>query len=481
VSAPAESPGSRAALWRTAQLAAVSGLALARLLVLARLLAPDDFGLYAIAVTVLGLVTSLTDPGIIPALALRPDPTFRQLDAGWTAGVVRGALVAAALAVWADPLAALFHEPRAAPLLRVLALVPLIVSFSSIGTAALIRRFQFRSLALVQVADAAANTAAAITLAPAVGVWAFPAGALAGSLAAVMASYAVAPANPHFVYDRAASRSLVAFGGWLLATGAVAAATDFALRAAIARRLGAGPLGVFSLAMGLALLPVSAASELLRLVSLPLYARLAGNTTALRRAFRTLAAGLAMTLVPAYAVLAASAEGIGKHLLDPRWAGVAPVIQVFAIACALGIVAEAAVPLFQGVRLARLAVGLELAQLVVVILTIRWLMRNLGFTGPAIAWLAGVIVALFLTRFLLYRILGRSPDQRHRIGTIVGAGAMAALVTLAVPLFRGGRLGLLLSVVAGLATAAVVMWRLDRHWRLGMFEDLKQLADGSRL
>ena len=69
----------------------------------------------------------------------------------------------------------------------------------------------------------------------------------------ILASYVVAPRVPGVRFDRAATRPLVAFGGWLLASGAFAAAIDFVLRLAVARRYGTGPLGVFALAWWLAL------------------------------------------------------------------------------------------------------------------------------------------------------------------------------------------------------------------------------------
>jgi O-antigen/teichoic acid export membrane protein len=479
-SAPDSPPAGGGALWRGALLAAVGALAVARLLVLARLLGPVDFGVFAIAATILALVASLTDPGIAAALALRAEPERRDLDAGWTVGVLRGALVAAALAAWAEPLAAIFHEPRAAPVLRGLALVPLVLAFASIGTVALIRRFEFRRLAAIQVADAATNTVVAIALAASLGVRALVAGAVAGALAGVVASYAVAPSNPRLRFDRAATRPLVRFGGWLLASGALAAAIEFVLLAAIARRHGTGPVGVFALAWWLAILPVGVASEVLRSVSRPLYARLATDIVALRRTFRTLATGLAIALVPAYGVLAAGAAGIAEHLLDPRWTGIAPVIRVMGIACAVGVLGQAAVPLFQGLGLSRLVVGIEVLQLLAVALGASVLTGQLGITGAAVAWLGATAVSLVASRAVLHRLLGVSPEQRHRIGVIAASGAVAAIVTIAVPEVLGGLTGVVGGLVAGLAIAALVLWRADRSWRLEIGADLVTLARGGK-
>ena len=61
----------KALLWRGIELAGVKIIFLVRLLILARLLSPDDFGLLAIAMTAIGFFFSITDFGMIPALVQR--------------------------------------------------------------------------------------------------------------------------------------------------------------------------------------------------------------------------------------------------------------------------------------------------------------------------------------------------------------------------------------------------------------------------
>ena len=88
-------------------------LVLARLLVLVRLVAPADVGAFAAAAALVALAASLT---VAPAT---PGD-----DAGWSAGLLRAGAAAVLLARLAGPLAALCGVPRAANVLRALALLP---------------------------------------------------------------------------------------------------------------------------------------------------------------------------------------------------------------------------------------------------------------------------------------------------------------------------------------------------------------------
>jgi O-antigen/teichoic acid export membrane protein len=445
VSAPLAASGTRLAL--------VGALDLARLIVLARILGPDDFGLFAIAVTAVALVTSLA------ALAATTTPDG---ESTWTLGVARGAVLAGLLAASAGPVATLFHEPRATAVLRVLALLPLAQALTPPGAA---RTF----------AGPAADTVIAITLAPFIGVWALVAGALGGAAAGAAASYADAAQRPRLVTRGARLRPAFGFGGWLVLAGAILAATDFLLRLAVARRHGAGSLGVFALAAGLAFLPVNAAAEALRTVGVPVYARLVADPAALRRGFRGLVTALAVALVPLYAVLAAAAPDLAADVLGPKWAGAAAVLRVLSVACILGLAADAAVPLFQGLGLPRLVAALALAQLVTVAALAGWLTAEYGLTGSALAWTGAALMSLFVSRALLRRMLGPAPETRHRVGAIVGAGAVAAVVTLAVQGVVNGLAGVVLGMMAGLAAAAGIIWQVDRFWRLQIGADLRVL------
>ena len=190
-----------AIVWKGVQLGGVKILHIVRLLVLARLLAPEDFGLLAIATTASGFLLLVTDFGILPALVQRAEVDEKHYHAAWTVGFIRGLVITGGLLIGASVVAAIFDEPRAANIIRGLAIVTLIEQMASIRLADLTRNLNFWLIAITGVIKALADTIIAIALAPYLGVWALVAGVLAGSTAYAAISYIVAPYRPRLYLD----------------------------------------------------------------------------------------------------------------------------------------------------------------------------------------------------------------------------------------------------------------------------------------
>ena len=102
-------------------------LQLAKLAVLARLLAPSDFGLMGIALLTLATLEQFSQLGIDTALIQREEKRVDEyLNTAWSMKIVRGIVIAGIAFVTAPFAAQFFNEPRATDIIRVIALAPLI-------------------------------------------------------------------------------------------------------------------------------------------------------------------------------------------------------------------------------------------------------------------------------------------------------------------------------------------------------------------
>jgi PST family polysaccharide transporter/lipopolysaccharide exporter len=99
--------------WRMAQLIGVNAIFLLRVLVLARILAPDAFGLLAVALVPIGILLQASELGMIPALVQSKAPERRHYDVAWTIGFARGLLTAGLVFAVALLVAGVAGEPRA--------------------------------------------------------------------------------------------------------------------------------------------------------------------------------------------------------------------------------------------------------------------------------------------------------------------------------------------------------------------------------
>src|SRR5687768_11183392 len=82
-----------AVLWKAVQIVGIRTVLLIRMLIMARLLAPEDFGLLAIAMVSVDVLVGITDFGMIPALIQRAEVSERHYNAAWTVGLIRGVTI----------------------------------------------------------------------------------------------------------------------------------------------------------------------------------------------------------------------------------------------------------------------------------------------------------------------------------------------------------------------------------------------------
>jgi lipopolysaccharide exporter len=462
-----------ALLWKAIQLGGLKGLFLIRLLVLARLLAPDDFGLLAIALTAAGFLLIITDFGILPALVQRTDIDEQHYNAAWTLGFIRGLVVTGVLVLGAPIIATMFNEPRAINIIRGLAIATLLEQMASIKLADLTRRLEFRSLAFTGITKALADTMIAISLAPLLGVWALVVGALGGSAAYTFISYIVAPHRPRLFLDRETVRILIRYGRWIFLTGLIAVAGAAALRALISHQLGTVELGIYFLAGRLAFLPAEIAKEVVGSVAFPLYARLKSDIHQVTQAFRAIFIGMVAILMPICALIIFLAPSLIENLLGSKWAGTVPIIQLLAIASIICPIGESTVSLVQGLGYPYKITVLEAVQSLLAILCALVFIGDYGLIGVALAWLIGTgvsqIVSIAFARQTLYQPFQRLGAPFAAIFCVSLTGAVTAL---GIDRLLQGIIGLCAAGLTGAAIMGGLSWYLDRRFEFGLGRNL---------
>src|SRR4051794_29839855 len=110
----------KGSMWISASRAITNLLAFISTLVLARLLIPDDFGLVALATTMLAIVSSLTELSMTSALIHHRNVTDDHLHTAFTLNMLRGALIGALFCVFAPFAGALYGEPHLPPVMYAL-------------------------------------------------------------------------------------------------------------------------------------------------------------------------------------------------------------------------------------------------------------------------------------------------------------------------------------------------------------------------
>jgi O-antigen/teichoic acid export membrane protein len=458
-----------ALVWQGVQLVGVNGIYLIRIPVLAYLLLPDDFGLMAIGIVALDLVLGITNLGMIPALVQRAELEERHYHAAWTIGALRALAVTVGLFAAAPVVADIFAEPRAAPIVRVLAVRPLLQAAASIRVADLTRHLEFRGLALLALVEALANAGVSIAFAPSLGVWALVVGDLAGSGVYALMSFVLVPYRPRLVFDGVATLSLIRFGRWIFLVSVTSLLGRLALQAVISHRLGTPELGRYYLAAKIASLAGQTAAGLMGAVAFPVYARLQSDVQQAVRAFRALLTSAAALLFPIAGLLIALAPMLVEEVLGGRWSGTAAIIQVLAISSLVGLFGDTAAPIFDGFGQPQKVLVLEAVQTVLLISLAWGLAGCYGLLGATSAWLPATGAAQIIGVVLLRRILPR-PFQGLGVPIVVitSISILGAALAFVISVLLHGLLGFAAASLIATVAVGELLLRADRRFDLGL-------------
>lgn len=284
---------------------AVSGLgALARYVIFAQLLAPFDFGVVAAASFFEVLFQSIANPNFERALVAEPEAVEPYLDTVWLAMLVRGAMVAAALALLARPLASVFKIEASHQVFLIVAPMALLIALKSPGsTGRIYRGLDFQVSLALNFAEMVASLAGGLA-----GIWywhdwrGLVAAMYAGHLVRTGLSYWYYPYRPRLHFDRARARRMFMYGRWITARSVVEFAARNLDSLAVGHLLGPGALGEYQMAFRAGELPAVEVASGLGMVSFPIVARVAAGREATNRLFM-LAAGAVAVFGIGYASL----------------------------------------------------------------------------------------------------------------------------------------------------------------------------------
>ena len=322
----------RGASWMMAWRLVSRSLGFVSVLVLAGLLIPDDFGIVAMASAVTGSIDSMSQLGVRDALVRLTDDRRDYYDTAFTFQVARGVLTGLLIAAASLFATELLGDARLHDVLLVLAALSLLSSFENIGVVGFSRRLDFRSQFLLQagprVFGFAVTTALAFLLRS---YWALIIGTVVGRLVGVALSYALSPHRPRF--GLAGWRYLLHFSFWSwagsLAIMVLARAEPFLLGPV----LGVAAVGLITLAIDIAYLPISELLEPACVALFPGFAMANRSGSPPVAMGLSIAGALALVTIPLSIGVSACSGYLVTGLLGPKWETAQPLIAILAWIC----------------------------------------------------------------------------------------------------------------------------------------------------
>ena len=302
------------------------------LVLLARLLQPSQFGLFAAAMVVAGFCAIFSELGVGPAIVQRPELEPRHIRVGFTLSVLLSIVAGDFVWLAAPAIAGFFQMPGLEPVVRVIALGFPLQGLIVVAQSLAQRNFRFRWLAVV---DASAFAIGYVVVAPAMtlmgfGIWALVGAYLSQQTVRMIALWRGQPHDKRPLLELAAIRDLLYFGaGFTLARiGNFLAGQGDNL--VVGRALGSAALGFYAHAYNLMAAPAILVGQVIDRVLFPTMARVQLEPERLIRGYRSGVFACALLIMPGSVIVAIVANEIVLVLLGTAWQGVALPLQILA-------------------------------------------------------------------------------------------------------------------------------------------------------
>ncbi len=399
-------------------------------LILARLLVPGDFGLVAMATSVIALLEIFTNFNFELAIIQREHPTRADYDTAWTLNLLLGIGTALCMLAAAYPIAGFFREPKLVALIMVLALVPPLQNFYNIGITEYRKRLEFRPDFIFQVSKKLGAFAITVPLAILFrSYWALVAGIVGSQLVGTLVSYRLHPFRPRLTL--ASTRSLLSFSSWTLVASAVSTLRLRLSHFALGRIGGASSLGTFAMASEIATLPTTELVMPINRAVFPAYSKIAGDAVALKRGYLGVLGVVALAVVPAAIGLIAVAPVAVPLLLGPAWTDVTPLVPPLALFGLLMALQTNAGSIYLAMGRPRIYAAIGALMLGVMAALMLPLTYARGAEGAAVSCLISGLVSLIVTAWTMIWLLDlRLSELAAQIWRPTAAAAgMFAVVT----------------------------------------------------
>lgn len=367
-------------------------------IVLARLLTPADFGLVAMVVVITGLGQAFADLGLSEATIQKEEINHNQVSTLFWINSAIGLALTLITATLGPALAWFYREPRIAEITFVVSLTFLIGGLRVQHDALLKRQMRFSSLAIRDVASLALGVFVAVVMAwRGAGYWALVALPLTTNFTQMVLSWLMVKWVPGLPRRDANVRSLIAFGGNVAASYVLITVNRSADNALIGWYWGAGPLGLYSRAYNLLMLPVRQLSAPAGSVVVPAFSRIQSDPERFARYYLRAANLIMWISAPLFGFLFVAAQPLVVLLLGNQWREAGPVFQILAISAVGQLLLESTIWLFVSRGHSK-----QLLRLLLVIspVIVGSFMIGLPFGIKGVA-LSGSLVLLFILPWIL--------------------------------------------------------------------------------
>ncbi len=303
-----------------------------RTVILPRLLSPNDFGLFGIALITLSVLQTITQPGMMEALVQDSDSIDEALDSAWSIKLVRGIILFIIIFTIAPWVASFLNEPKATYLIYIIGSS---LIFSGLGNPGIIyftKNIEFKKQSLYEITGSFVDLVVSIVLCMILkNAFALAYGYLSGIIALSFISYVLHPYRPWFTLNSVKINKMLKFGRWIWGNYIITFILVQGVGLFIGKILGSIALGFFQMAQKITSMVTDDIAMIFYQISFPVYSKLQNDIKKLREAYCKFLKIISIIVIPTSLVFCIFSKSITYIILGSKWDAITPIVSILAI------------------------------------------------------------------------------------------------------------------------------------------------------
>ncbi len=404
----------RSGFWQALTTFGVNGLTFAKSAVLARLLAPEAFGLMSLSLMAIRGAQLITETGFGNAMVQRQGDWAEAKDTAFTLLALRGILLAVLMVPVAYGMAAFYDKSELVPLIVVLGMSFLFSGMGNIELMRTIKELDFKKVAIIENVVGITSFVIAIAIAWWTrSVWALVASFVAAAVIKTAMSYILIPGRPVLRIDRKIAMELLHYGKFITAGTILMFIASEAGGAVIGKMLDVAQLGHYSVAFLLANFPPTHVAFVLSNIMFPAYSKIQNDLPVLRKTFAQVTDVIGSLVMPVMAGMAAAAGTMIGTFYGAGWEDAVDPFRILCIYGGLHAIVTVNGYMFNGIGRPDIGFRIAVLRVVSILVLIVPAIKLWGTVGAAAA------MSFVMVLNLLYGL--------HQVTKVMGATRMEVL------------------------------------------------------
>jgi len=409
---------------------------LIKLIVLARLLDIEVFGIMGIVLIVVNTLHTCTQHGFSYALVQKTGKVKSYLDTYFTVSLLRGVAITILLVLIAPAVASFFGIRHLSMVLCVSALYFLLEGLENPGIIYLDKELEFKKYFFFKLSSVIAEFSVVMILAVYFRtIWILVIGMLSSVFVRVIASYIVHPYRPKISFDKAKARSMFRFGKWIFMSKTLVLLLTQGDDFIVGKFLGPAALGLYQMAYRISNTPATEFSQIVAKVAYPAYSKLQNDMKRLKKGFENVLQITLLFSFPISGLIFVLAYDFTKLFLGFKWLPMVSAVQILSLYGILRALGGTTGVVFMAIDKNHIRTRIQFFQLIFLAVIIFPMSRLWGVNGVAFAVTLNAAVFVLIMLWKIFKLL--KVERNMILKTLLFSLIATALIMFGVEFLKG--------------------------------------------